>query len=507
MDEEQLRLRQIFKYMMYGVLIVILFSLVYFWLSYGFVTVRVLNKDGIQGAPTIKSVSAQSEESEPLNIGDLYFVARNSKALRVTSENYTTLQTLKPLPYFGKASYTISVYKDKNATKIASDAPGCLSESATNEVASYDCNNPAYLLKFDPATWSNQQLASMASNTFALAPYQGGVIGILIGQETDVPVFVVDSRGNTSYIAKPESLSEDVVGSVNIATGSSAENPNFLLKSPIGTLYYGNREGEYTKFDAPKAYNPRFDAMFCSLVQTTIYCYYGPTSDSEDSEEATKHRSENPTGYLDIINTKTKERTTHELDGEGVDSLAVTEDGHVYGLTVDTLYSLMEPGQEPQRLFIDTGVDSISPGNALYFTKNNSLYRSENLQSYRVFTSENIRMSSVKVTGDSVLFNAYFENAPDDLDTLHTFRLTRQPNNGERRLIDMAPLDLGPSTVASDFNGDIIHVQVYTSVTSDRETGVTTIDQQEYEGNRLLALQALQGLGIDLKKYRIDFTY
>lgn len=498
-------MQQIIRYFIYGILALLLASLLYFWIFHGMATITVSKNDNITDEVSVKSVDAQSKEANIFRVGDLYFVPRSAEAIRVVAGKYETLQGVKDLPFFSVSKFSVPLYKDKNASKVASNAPGCASYSRdADRIVSYDCNLPSHLLHFDPASWQNTEVAGMASNTFAISPYQGGVIGVLIGQETDSPIFIVDSIGKTSYLPKPESLSNENLDEVSVITDTSSENDHFLLKTRNGTLYYGDGNGTYTKFDPPDGFSAEFDAMYCSLVQEVAYCYHGPSSDSEDSQEAVKHGDENPIGRLEVINTSTKNRQNFDLDKEGIDTIAVTRDGHVYGLARDLLYSIKEPDQEPHRLFISSGVTAIAANENLYFNRGDALYKSKALQSYKIFSSDNVQLSSIFALDDTVLFNGYLKKAA--LETLHTFQLTEDINDGAPRLVDRMPLAVTPSIISSDFYKQMIRLQIFASITSDRQTGITTYDEGEFEANKQQAFGSLEAQGIDPDGYSLIFS-
>ena len=509
--DEGLPLRQIIKYFIYGIATIIVISLIYFWASHGMATITVVKNDGIAEEQTIKSIDANGEESDVFRIGTLYFIPRSAKSIQAAAGSYATLQGIDKLPYFGITNFSIALYKDRDPDKVVSDAPGCLSyRSVTAQITSYDCSSPSFLLTFDPTSWQNREIAGIAGNTFAIAPYQGGVIGIELGQETDSPVFITDAAGNSSYIKKPAALTSDELDSASVITSHTSNDSHFIIKTRSGALYYGDKDGTYIKYDAPAQYNKDFDTMLCSLGEKRIYCYYGPSSDSGDSEDATKHRKENSVGYLETIDMSAKERKSAPLDGEGIDAIAVTRNGHIYGRTQDKLYSLQESGKAPRRVMLATDVTSLVADQSLYFAKGSSLYKTDGLQSHRVFFSENIRLSSVFVIDNTILFNAYFAQTPAGSEeaVLHTFQLTDKiHSNNSKRLVDIAPLSLGTSVIGSDYYKNTIRLQIYASIISDRETGTTTVDDAEYAANKTAALQKLQALGINPENYSIEFTY
>jgi hypothetical protein len=504
-DEQQ----KIKKYIIYGILVSLALILLYVWLSFGLVRITATKHEGITDAVSFKAMQVNDVEKGMFGVGDFYFVPRTSKTIKASAGNYTTIGAIKSLPYFGSSSMELSLYKDRNATKESSDAPGCIAYGKdTGKLVSYDCTSPSALLHFDMTSWKNNELEDIPENTFAISPYRSGIIGILIGGETDQPIFHITPEGKTTYYSKPESLGGERLSSTSVITDRSSENSYFVLKTQAGTLYYGTGEGSYKKIDAPDNFDARYDAMFCSLVTKTLYCYYGPTSDSEDSEEASEHRAKSPAGYIRTTNLDTNEQQIEKLDNEGIDSIVSTRDGHLYGQSQDTLYSLKERGQTPKRVFIDDGVISMSANDSVYFNKSDALYKSEDFQSYKIFSSPNIHISSITTLDDGVFFNAYIQKERElGTENLHTFRLTDEIHNDGLRLIDRMPFPTSYFLISNDFNQNKIRIQIASSITSDRETGVTSYDEIEFDRNKQAALEMVRSSGISTDKYTFDFVH
>lgn len=508
MQPDQLSLQQMVKYFLYGTLIVVGLGLIYFWLSFGAATITVIKNDNIQSTTEIKAVRTDGSEDGMLHIGNFYFIPRSSHTIKVAADKYTTLLTVKSLPYFGSSTYSVSLFKDKNALKVASDAPGCLSYGEEGKrVVSYSCSSPEYMLHFNPSTWANTEVAGIAKNTFAIAPYRAGIAGILLGQETESPIFVISAQGDTSYIKKPETLKTEELATTSILTDASSRSSHFVLKTKSGTIYYYGDDGNYKKMEAPSGYNAKFDSMLCSLVSKALYCYYGPSGDSGDSSEEIGHIKNNPTGHLETYNLSSGERTNTPLEGKGIDSFTVTRSGHIYGLERGSLYSLKEPNQEPQRLLIHTDVGSISANEELYFSKGDAIYKSKDFQSYKVFSSDNVRLSSIFAIDNAVLFNGYLKKeAALNTQTLHTFHLTDASNDGKVRLLDVFPLNPSTYLVSSDFYQKEVRLQIQASIISDRQKGTTTVDPDEFRNNKASAAQALKALGIKPEEYVVTYT-
>ena len=504
--------------------------LLYILLNYTFVEVNVVKNDAINQQVEIASIAEGRSAETVAQISNLVLTKRDSTGFTVSAGPDTTTKSIQKLPPIGIESVTINLFKDRDVDKYSGDNIGCSAfDSSKDTLLSYNCGSPKNVVTYEnnissDSPWENKLVATVSSDysqVYSMEPFRDGVIGLRltgfrIGDTSRNLLFYVDSEGQKQQYPIPDELETTQLGEVSIVTDNSSVNSNtLLLVGKFGDIYLGTIEADaivYKKYTLPDEYNSQFDNLHCSLLTSTAYCYFGQGSESPDSPIATTYREKQDAGTVLKIdyasNQPTAESFTMAGDKANIDKIYISRFNKLYAQSDRELFEVTLESSQANRSLFNNEIASIGFGDALYYIKDNAVYRvnEEQRESYKVFASSNLTLSNLFIKGDSVFINAYIKDMPNS--KLHTYLLSDRvhQNSNEKRLVDLLPFNTPPAIASIDYKDSTIRMRISTPVISDRQNNRTIYDEGQYLINKEFALKTLSERGITEQNYTIQTT-
>lgn len=503
----------------------------YIIFNYTLIQVTVTYHDNIPPTATIYASGEKSPSKKTIQVANYAIVKRDTSSISVSAGTYTTTKETSVLPLLGIKNITLGVYKDKNVSKYSGDNIGCTAyDKAANVLMSYVCGKPGNLVRYDRPSdptqkWENKLITSLTSpygSIYTISPFKDGLLGLNIpGVETPekdaMPLFYVNSSGKKQSYDLPDDFSIDTpLGEVSIVTDNTSHNSSsFLLVAKYGDVYFGTLSDsgiKYKKISLPENYISQFDNLYCSLVASKTYCYYGKGSESPDSSAATTYRQKNKSGNLISVDFSSDNPALKQyvLDSTNIsiDKLYATREGLLYTLVDDRLYSFEIKEDTVNRRLFTENVSSIGNGDGLYYIKENALYKLNytDKESYLVFKSDHIRLSNVAIFGDDVFINGFINGKSNK--KLHTFKLTTSnTDNTKPRLVDILPLPLSEEVLDMDYSDNTIRARVFSPITINKSTDTITYDDGIFATNKQTVLDQLARVGITHDNYTIILSH
>lgn len=508
--------------------------MLYLAFNFTFVHIHVERHDKITGSVSLYSSSQNQKESSIFIIGEIGLVRRDTVALRAVSGSYQTSKSIPPLPLIGFTSVTINLYKDRAVQKYSGESLGCAAyDKAADKVVSFNCFTPVNLVHYnrptDGAIWENKLLATMTEGfppIYSIKPFMNGVIGIQQHPESDQDyrnlVFTYDSNGTRKSYDLPPEVDRNNIGSLSLKVDSASSDSGkfMIINSATGELHVGTLSSGTVTYNTTKVaddYDSR-DAFICTLLTSTVYCYLGLSSHESDNPfESTDHSKDitNSTIKVFDFSKSNPSVSVYNFSNEiGVNGIHVTRAKNIYITSenkdtfLDDIYGIRLENEKATPQLMLTDISSTDFGNGLLYVQNNAIYKidDEKDESYKVFSSKNLRISNINTIGDDVFFNAFVEKMTDQ--KLHTYKLlnhaSQQPAG--KRLVDLLPFYMGSSLIDIDYMDSTIRVRVFATAIPDRATGRLLVDGGEYENNRVAIENQLNSLGITSENYKIIYS-
>ena len=511
----------------------LVFYILYLALNFTFVSIKVVRHDNIMQSASVYSTSENQSESPIFVIGDIALIRRDTVSLRAAAGTYQTNKSITPLPLIGLESITINLYRDHDVKKYSGDSLGCVAyDESTDRVLSYSCTDPRNLVHYDRPTdgtgiWENKLVATLSDGyppIYSIKPFQQGILGIQQHPDSDKEfrnlVFTFDSNGTRkAYDLPPEIDRGDIPNLSLVVDMASASSDVFMIiNTRTGDLYVGtltNGTVTYHNSKVSDQYDSTHDALLCTLLGTTGYCYSGEPSQVYDSHARTVEKPRASTVEVIDFSTENPPKSVYTLSSEvGIDGIQLTQSKKLYarsqkeGTATDDIYAIQLKDNKATPQLILTNVSSTSFGDGLVYVQNNAIYKldDEKNESYMVFSSKNLRISNVTPIGGRVFFTAFVNGVPDQ--KVHTYKLLDQTGslpNG-KRLVDILPFYMGSEMIDIDYVDNIVRVRVFASSITDKEHDRLLYDEGEYGANKATIENKLNSLGITSDKYEIIYS-
>lgn len=499
----------------------------YILMTYSIVSIVVNYNNGIPKEAKLFTVGVnRDDEPTTPSIGGFYFIRHDTSALKASTNNYSTIKNITE-PKNGD-TLTINLYRDKNATKYSSANPGCFTYSKkTDRLLSYNCTKPTQLSEYvsSGSMPNNKSIATIAqidTNVYTIKPFQGGVTGIRMPRfvaniPTNKFLFKIDENGKESTSSVPDNITQEQLNATNVITDTTTEsNDSILLVSKQNSsLFYkdsiSNTTNSYKNYKLPDNFSPTFDALSCQLLATMAYCYYGPNSDPSDSQTQTQHRTNEKKGTIVTVDfsDETPAAQTYTIaDSTPLDTLSVTQGGNLYGMSYRDLMSIELSGSSAtlKPFVVDSG--SVSTSDGIYFVRDNSVYKYDDTknESYLVFHSDKLRISTVTSLNGETFVNAYTQEGSGQ--RIHTYKINDEPNmTPGTRLIDVLPLDFKDSPDISDMDYYKNNLYIRVKVTVKKTGRSTGLDQAAFNESKKRIEQLLKDRNINTETLTINYSY
>lgn len=496
--------------------------------TYSFKTIRVAYNDNIdQKAILYSIIPDESDRTLSPIYGNTYLIHKNTVAIRASTEDYTTIKDVGDGSI--KGDMVVNLYKDRNAIKYSGDSLGCLSfNQSSDALLSYSCSNPRTLVQYSKPDKvqmpQNSVIATIVqpdSVAYSVKPYRGGVLGIRMPRflgnvPTNRFLFATDSSGKKIEAAVPDDITQDQLGGLSVVTDTSSKATGgfLIISGSTGKIYYAdnidNNLMNYKEYSLPSDYSKDFDALICSLLEKTVYCFYGNNSDSPDSAlESDYHNDQKPASFITIdlgVQEPRIEKFTTREDMT-VDSLFVTNSGKLYAISSNSIGKVIKSGNVAKMTTIIPDVRAATAGNGLYFVRSNTVYKYDDVtnESYAVFSSQKIKPANIINIQDEVFINGYIDSQEGQ--RLHTYRITDERNESPgTRDIDLLPLGFDESPDVSDMDlfKNNLHIRLKVNISKTSGGGVDVRSVQEAQ-KRVLNL--LQERSVNLNNIDITFSY
>lgn len=451
--------------------------------------------DGIQD-DGISSVVIDKDGS-PKNLGGIFgfSIVKRSDATIVTKHGRAeTRNTLHRLPWLGFKNITINLYEQREVEKIGSRGYGC---ELINDFGSftYNCADPSKIAEIQRPSngrWGMDIKKNKFYNKTAVR-YKDGFLSLDIDPHTvdPVPEFIYTTPGVNKITTSPttaELESDSIFDYTKITNTTDRKDSGIVLaEHKNGFLYYFKNinDNKPAKFTRKTDVDLVFDLAVCSMTADTLYCYYGPGSLPPDSTEETEYREENPHGYIETHSLSNPEQQpeAYKLDNVmGIDELHVTESGDVFAYRNDGIYGISLGNGRAGAYLITEDFTDLAVGSEMYYVGSSGLFRYDSGYSaaYLVFSSDNLRISSVSTYGDQVIFNSFVDSSELVQNIPHSYLLTDEPAADVRKE-DFLPYSDGSLPIVSmDYDESRIYVHLQVDVISDHQTGQVTFDKKEF---------------------------
>lgn len=496
--------------------------------TYRLKTIQVTYNDEINQKAILYSIIPNETDRVLRPIyGNAFLIHRNTVAIRASTEDYTTIQDIGDESI--GSDVVINLYKDRNAIKYSGDSLGCITYSQSNDsVLTYSCTNPRKLVSYSktekdkmPQNIPIATIVQPDSIAYSVKPYKGGVLGIRMPKflgnvPTNRFLFATDSNGKTIEAAVPDDISQEQLNGTSVVTdtGSKANDSFLIINGSTGKIYYADNIDtslmKYKEYTLPSDYSKDFDTLLCNLLEKTVYCFYGNNSDSPDSAlEADYHNERKPASFVKI-DFGTQEPNTEKFttrEDTTVDSLFVTNAGKLYAISSNSIGKVTKSGNVARMTTIIPDVRAASAGNGLYFVRNNTVYKYDDVtnESYAVFSSQKIKPANIINIQDEIFINGYIDSREGQ--RLHAYRLTDELNTSPgTRIIDLLPLGLNESSDVSDMDlfKSNLHVRLKVNIS---KTSGGAVDIQSFQEAQKRVLNLLQERSVNLNNLDITFSY
>lgn len=513
---------------------IVLVIAIYIAANYTPILITVVKNDNITQSHAIYSASPGHTEEKIVVLGSIGFVERGTVSLKAVAGPYKTTRPLPTPSLIGFNSVTINLYRDRDTKKYSGDSLGCASyDKEVDRLLSYSCGKPVNLVHYsrpleNTGIWRNELVAQINDGTSpisSLKPFNGRLLGVHQHPDSDMEVrnllFTIDKLGNKKRYNLPADIERNNLPGVSLVVDTASDSNHFLLvDNGTGGVTLGTLEGDdvtYTHSAAPKEYNSTFDVRICTLIELTARCYSGNGSGSSDHEHYDSHKEEDQINIIETIDFSNKNPVskTYVIKGEnpGFGSIYATTSGSLYlsssnqlGFVDIHLVQLDKDSATTKPALIN--VSSASFGNGISYIQDNAIYKldDEKNESYKVFSSKKLRLSSITPVGGDLFFNAFITDATDQ--KLHTYKILDGASAEEegKRTVDLLPLHNDSSIIANDYMGNIVRVRVFASASPDNSRTKLIYNENEYSNNRNLIESRLTSLGITSDKYQITYT-
>ncbi len=494
--------------------------------TYSIVDIKIQLHDNISANSKIYLVKNNSQDQEvtPL-FGTSYIIDRQTIALRATADRHATIKEFTPKSI--SDSTTVNIYSDRNATKYSDSSLSCITYTKdTDRLLSYNCIQPKQLVEYKsvsntmPGNVSVATITQQDTDIYSIKPYDGGVIGIQIPRlhtvQTNQFIFMIDNDGTKTTGNVPDSIDQSHLGAMNILTDSTSSNSNFALTSKsTGKIFFSDNKPQqtttYKEYTLPDDFSINSDSLICTLVDTTVFCYYGPSSHPHDDiENPTLDIKEKDGSLLSIdFISETPSIKRYGVDKKNpIDSLFVSQNKQLYAMSKENFSVIdLKDNRATVRPYISEP-SSVSVGNGLLFIRQNAVYKYDDTtkESYLVFQSPKLNLSSITEVNDEIFINAYTKNNSGE--RIHTYKINDEPNNNPNpRLIDVLPLDFDESPDISDMSFYKNNLYIRIKMTISKTSGSGRIDQTAFEQAKQRISKILEEKSVDIDNINIHYLY
>lgn len=452
-----------------------------------------------------------SSDSETKEIGSpgLHIVPRNTKSIIAQAGSNIRTQSQISIPWYGYAAKEVDLRIDKNADKIAYrsslDNPCGVYSDKLNRMFQYDCSNSNSLVYYNtPAkgAWSIEKTADMFYPDYTPVPYMGGLIGVSYARDSDVippsNIIFVSDTGEQNYLKSPDGIDISKITKAGIFTDKHDQtNDRFAFVTIDGFIYLGTPKSktdvDYVKIAPPDTYDASTQQTVCEVNGDFVTCYRGLSSATGDGA-IDFDSMESSITTLNFTNESSETIPVNKLFT--LDTLAVTNDGLIYGKNHRKLLFFEKKDTQYEVVELSQNIDGLAAGDKLTFLQDNGVFAvdptSRNL--YQLFYSKNIQPKKLLSAGEKVFI---IGKVPGDKNSSFAWQLNDEENtNNGNRLIDKLPsfpdsLEYGDT----DFVGNTINIKVLT----DRSSTA-----QEVRDTKQITLDYLNSIGVDTGQLQLS---
>ncbi len=451
--------------------------------------------------------------------GSMLILPRSTKSVVVSSgENIKTRVNLE-IPWYGIVDKKVSLYKDKNAEKIAyrsTTASTCaLFRPNTDKLAYYNCQKPnAGLFEYQTPTskpWSHKKVSSIIYPINYTGP--GNHLGVLFSTPARV-VGISDNNKSISYNAPDlgievhDTSEDEFADHHNVETvavrifsdHSNTKNKKFVIAKRSGEIFVGSPSSgsdvEYHSISAPNDYERLYNQTLCSVTVEAAYCYRGPTAIGDVPQGFNFDKVTQSQLVVHSFANKTTDIYKFSDNIFTLTDIHATDKGELYGYKFGQLYHFKKSGDTYKPVEVSSNVSSVAASDKLYYVNNDSVYAidpDDNSVAHQVFYSSNVVPKALYPVDGNIFI---IGTTPFDPNTTYAYRLLDQDNNGKIRPIDRFPFDT--KKTSDIINNDLVGNRVYVALTTPlvRVSGGKNIDIEKYKQIKAQAEEYVQSRNV-----------
>lgn len=481
-----------------GALIVVAISLIVFFANNVIAFIDIKNNSGT-GDITLSRITDTG--SVKVGGGGMTIIPRGSDEFEVAAKDTAKTLTRISLPWYGFTSKSIELKKTKGAKKRAfyAESELCASyNSSRNTLLKYSCAEPTSLIEYqtpDDAIWGDQPVAELSYiENQNLPPYMGGVIGVSVSTDEDsespnhsgnVSIDAVSPDAKRSYKA-PGDIAQDNLAELKVYTDTAdATNSRFILVDRFGSIYLATPNDSstvtYKLVSAPDTYNSAYNQTSCTITGAEATCYRGRNATAiAEGDTAYTQATVDRISFSDGVTSSSKVVDSPKF------TRIVKAGESLYGLADQEVHKIEKSGDSYKSTRVLRNVTNVSAGKSLYFIKNSEafVYNSATGDSHKLFRSPSIKAVAIYAVNDKVFL---FGPTKDSEDILFAYELQPEDDNGEKRAIDVLPLETTVlnEVYANDIVGDKVFLQLYGDSIGDDEVRDMFIDEVQKLGIKL----------------------
>ncbi len=453
--------------------------------------------------------------------GSMLILPRSTKSVVVSGgENIKTRVNLE-IPWYGVVDKKVSLYKDKNAEKVAyksTTATICaLYRPSSDRLAYYNCRDTnAGLFEYETPTSNPWFLNKVSPIYYPLnQPRPGSYLGVLFSSPAQI-VGINEKNKLTYFNAPPLDIPNthepkegefadhhnvDTVAVRIYSDTNDTSNDKFaVVESVSGKIFIGTPTGgksvDYHSIEAPDNYRNLYNQTLCSINENYAYCYRGPAVIGDTSPDFNFSEVTQSQLVVHSFANNTTEIYKFSDNLFTLTDIHATDKGELYGYKFGQLYHFKKSGDTYKPVEVSNNVSSVAASDKLYYVNNDSVYAidpDDNSVAHQVFYSSNVVPKALYPVDGNVFI---IGTTPFDSSTTYAYRLLNQDNNGEIRPIDRFPFDT--KKTSDIINNDLVGNRVYVALATPlvRVSGGKNIDIEKYKQIKSQAEEYVQSRNV-----------
>lgn len=474
------------------------FIVLYFFVLNTYISIE-LSSSSPNDDTSVGYVNSDGVVKQGASLFGIHMVPRSSGSIIVQGSDRETRVALGTTPIIGFKTITVDLAVQKTLSKVGKDGQSCNGMTSLRVIFNYSCTEGSN----DVFTFANKKIGQFENPVLpttlnpdrdATEPYGDGVLSLMSLNDRAVLEY---TNIQTSDI-KQRQLPYDDVDSVKLFTHSSTDSIVIVNNSAHELLFYSSLDAEPTKYSVS-------DFILygtCGVAESRFTC---ATTEPAKSDDKDSHGAENEEtadhSRIVSFDTATKKQDSIKINGT-IEKICLTDDGTYYRGTDDVLRFIRR--SESSSSAIHSSIVSMHCTNdTVVYNDSSSLYRLASGTSQLLLRQDRLVLSKTYANSKSTLINTFVRS--DESATLHTFDVTDEPLKTDR-VETILPYEIpGDLPIFEmDYDDDTIYIKPFTSISTNKSLGTTTVDQEALNTTKQIIEDKLRKDGI-LDRFKLTY--